>query len=157
MCSPSACSLLSAGNRPEPAAVYPILCNFLIFRIADREFSGHPDLIRFHLQKPLNPCTINASLVPSVRQSEDAFARRVMEDFMHGTLGQEDVSERCVRMIRDCCGGAIHDLQTTRRDDLVRITGLVGSWHGKQLASEAARSLFPGLRIENQLKVIKPR
>ena len=76
---------------------------------------------------------------------------------MEGVLQTNDASERCMEFIRNRCGAVIHDLQTTLIGDLFRITGKIGSWHGKQLASEAARKLFPDLRIDNQLKVIKSR
>lgn len=76
---------------------------------------------------------------------------------MQGTVQTDDSSSRCVELIRASCGAAIHELQMTLGDDQVQITGMIGSWHGKQLASEAARSLYPGRRIYNLLQVIKPR
>lgn len=72
-------------------------------------------------------------------------------------LQNEDASSRCVELIRDRCGVVIHELQIALIDDELQITGVIGSWHGKQLASEAARSLFPERRICNQLEVVKPR
>lgn len=69
----------------------------------------------------------------------------------------EDSSSRCIQLIRERCGVAIQELQMTLEDDQVRITGVIGSWHGKQLASEAARSLYPNRRIYNLLQVVKPR
>lgn len=76
---------------------------------------------------------------------------------MQGLTQTEDLSHRCIQLIRERCGVVIHELQTTLADEHVQITGIIGSWHGKQLASEAARALFPELRIHNELRVIKPR
>ncbi len=76
---------------------------------------------------------------------------------MQGIVHCDDASGRCIELIRQRCGVVIQELQTTLRDNQVQITGVIGSWHGKQLASEAARSLFPDRRINNQLKVVKTR
>lgn len=76
---------------------------------------------------------------------------------MPGVAPTHGTSEKCAEMIRERCGVVIHELHATMKDDRVRITGLIGSWHGKQLASEAARQLFPGMRIDNKLTVIKTR
>lgn len=70
---------------------------------------------------------------------------------------RDDASSRCIELIRERCGVVIHELQISLADDQLQITGAIGSWHGKQLASEAARGLFPDRRICNQLEVIKPR
>ena len=70
---------------------------------------------------------------------------------------REDASSRCIELIRERCGVVIHELQISLEDDQLQITGVIGSWHGKQLASEAARSLFPDRRICNQLEVVMPR
>ncbi len=72
-------------------------------------------------------------------------------------LERDDASSRCIELIRERCGVVIHELQIILEEDQLQITGVIGSWHGKQLASEAARSLFPDSRICNQLEVIKPR
>ena len=76
---------------------------------------------------------------------------------MHGVIHIEDASSRCIQRIRERCDTVIHQLETTLRDDQVQITGVIGSWHGKQQASEAARSLFPDRRICNKLEVVKLR
>ncbi len=76
---------------------------------------------------------------------------------MPGVAPANGTSEKCADLIRERCGVAIHELHAIMQDDQVRITGQIGSWHGKQLASEAARQLFPGLRIDNKLTVIKAR
>ncbi len=76
---------------------------------------------------------------------------------MQGIVQTDDSSSRCIQLIRERCGVVIQELQTTLRDDHIQITGVIGSWHGKQLASEAARSLFPNHRIQNLLQVVKPR
>ena len=76
---------------------------------------------------------------------------------MQGVVQIDDASGRCVQLIRERCGVVIHELKIALRDDQVQITGVIGSWHGKQLASEAARSLFSDQRINNQLRVVKPR
>ncbi len=76
---------------------------------------------------------------------------------MPGVAPTNGTSERCADMIRERCGVVIHELHAMMKDDQVQITGLIGSWHGKQLASEAARQLFPGMRIDNKLTVIKTR
>ena len=74
---------------------------------------------------------------------------------MQGVVQTDDVSNRCVQLIHECCGVLIRQLQVTFLQGQVQITGVIGSWHGKQLASEAARKLFPDRRISNQLRVIK--
>jgi len=76
---------------------------------------------------------------------------------MQGIIQANDASNRCIQLIRNRCGVVIQELQTTLKDNQVQITGVIGSWHGKQLASEAARSLFPDRRISNLLKVVKTR
>ena len=76
---------------------------------------------------------------------------------MPGVAPTNGTSETCADMIRERCGVVIHELHTVMTDELVHITGQIGSWHGKQLASEAARQLFPGMRIDNKLTVIKTR
>jgi len=80
-----------------------------------------------------------------------------MEGFMPGVAPTSGISEQCADLIRERCGVIIHELHTVMKDEQVQITGQIGSWHGKQLASEAARQLFPGLRIDNKLIVIKTR
>ncbi len=74
---------------------------------------------------------------------------------MQGVVQTDDVSNRCVQLIHECCSVSIQKLQVTLRQERVQITGVIGSWHGKQLASEAARKLFPDWRISNQLRVVK--
>ncbi|MEO2035769.1 MAG: hypothetical protein ABGZ35_27140 [Planctomycetaceae bacterium] len=69
---------------------------------------------------------------------------------------RDDASSRCIELIHERCGVAIHELQISLIDEQLRISGVIGSWHGKQLASEAARSLFPDRRICNHLQVITP-
>ena len=77
---------------------------------------------------------------------------------MQGVVIQhDDASSRCIELVRERCGVVIHELQISLEDDQLQIRGVIGSWHGKQLASEAARSLFPDRRICNQLEVVKPR
>ena len=76
---------------------------------------------------------------------------------MQGVVQADDVSSRCIQLIREKCGIVIQELQITLRHERVQITGVIGSWHGKQLASEAARSLFPEWLISNDLRVVKPR
>jgi hypothetical protein len=76
---------------------------------------------------------------------------------MQGMIQTDDASSRCIQLIRNRCGVVIQELQATLQDNQVQITGVIGSWHGKQLASEAARSLFPDRRISNQIKVVKTR
>ena len=76
---------------------------------------------------------------------------------MHGTIDFTNPSVECIRIIRERCGVVIHELHAELTDDGVIITGLIGSWHGKQLASEAARTLFPDHQIDNQLQVLRQR
>ena len=76
---------------------------------------------------------------------------------MHGTIDTPNPSAECVRLIRERCGVVIHELRAELAGEFVHITGLIGSWHGKQLASEAARSLFPTHQIDNQLQVTRQR
>jgi hypothetical protein len=75
---------------------------------------------------------------------------------MQDVVQLDDVSSRCIQLIRERCGVVIHELQIVLRESDLQITGVIGSWHGKQLASEAARSLFPDRLISNQLEVVKP-
>ena len=76
---------------------------------------------------------------------------------MQSVASVDDASQRCADFIRERCGVIIHALRARIDGNLIRIDGQIGSWHGKQLASEAARQLFPGMQIDNQLTVIKPR
>ena len=76
---------------------------------------------------------------------------------MHQMLHSADVSVRCIERIRERCGAIIHELQTLQSESAIEIRGQIGSWHGKQLASEAARELFPGFWINNRLRVITRR
>ncbi len=68
-----------------------------------------------------------------------------------------DATDQCIQMIRDRCSVCIHELQLSVDGQTVTMTGQIGSWHGKQLASEAAKKLFPGRRVENRLQVVRPR
>jgi len=76
---------------------------------------------------------------------------------MPGVAPTNGSSEKCAELIRERCGVMIHELHARMEDGEIRITGQIGSWHGKQLASEAARQLFPGMRVDNKLTVVKPR
>ncbi|MCH2202928.1 MAG: hypothetical protein MK102_13225 [Fuerstiella sp.] len=76
---------------------------------------------------------------------------------MQSVVRLDDVNSRCIQLIRERCGVVIHELQVVLRESDLQITGVIGSWHGKQLASEAARSLFPDRLIINQLEVVRPR
>ena len=76
---------------------------------------------------------------------------------MQGVVPCNNVSSRCVQLIRERCGVVINELQVVLRESDLQITGMMGSWHGKQLASEAARSLFPDRQICNQLEVVRQR
>lgn len=61
----------------------------------------------------------------------------------------------------DCCMDLIHQLASVVVQDLhvdvgfdsVVLTGRAGSWYAKQVATTAARRMYPNHRVENQLQV----
>ncbi|MCA9064716.1 MAG: hypothetical protein KDA96_16710 [Planctomycetaceae bacterium] len=63
----------------------------------------------------------------------------------------------CLQMIHQMTNAIVHDLNVTVLDDSVILTGRASSWHGKQMATTAARQVFPRYRIDNQLQVVKVR
>ncbi|MCA9059113.1 MAG: BON domain-containing protein [Planctomycetaceae bacterium] len=63
----------------------------------------------------------------------------------------------CLSLIRQMANVVIQDLNVEVREESVVLTGRSASWHGKQMATTAARQVFPDRRIDNQLQVVKPR
>ncbi len=70
---------------------------------------------------------------------------------------QQRTSADCAALCHELAGVAVSDIECDVTPWRIRLRGTVTSWHGKQLASEAARRLFPGRRIENQLTVVVSR
>lgn len=65
----------------------------------------------------------------------------------------------------ECCRDLIHQLASVVVQDLnvdvgfntVVLTGCAGSWYAKQVATTAARRMYPHHRVENQLRVVTVR
>jgi hypothetical protein len=66
-------------------------------------------------------------------------------------------TDRCLEVMRQLASVFVQDLNVAVDDDSVSLTGHVGSWYGKQVATTAVRRLYPTHRIENKLQVITVR
>jgi hypothetical protein len=66
-------------------------------------------------------------------------------------------TDRCLDVIDQLASVVIHDLCVDVGLDCVRLTGRAGSWHAKQVATSAARRMYPTLQIDNQLQVVTTR
>lgn len=66
-------------------------------------------------------------------------------------------TDRCLDLIQQLASVVVHDLCVDVGFTSVTLTGRAGSWYAKQVATTAARRMYPNHRIENQLQVITPR
>lgn len=62
-------------------------------------------------------------------------------------------TDRCLEAMRQLASVFVQDLQVSVDDERVVLTGKVGSWYGKQVATTAVRRLYPTCRIDNRLQV----
>jgi len=66
-------------------------------------------------------------------------------------------TDRCQELIQQLGGDLVSDLHVEADFHCVTLTGRAASWYAKQLATTAARRMYPNHRIENQLNVVLPR
>ena len=66
-------------------------------------------------------------------------------------------TDRCQELIQQLGSVLVNDLHVEADFQSVTLTGRAGSWSAKQLATTAARRMYPSHRIDNQLQVIVPR
>lgn len=62
-------------------------------------------------------------------------------------------TDRCMDLIQQIAVVEVHDLCVDVGFESVLLTGRAGSWHAKQVATNAARRMYPNHRIENILEV----
>jgi hypothetical protein len=62
-------------------------------------------------------------------------------------------TDRCQELIQQLGGCLVHDLCVDVGFSSVTLTGRAASWYAKQLATTAARKMYPDHRIDNQLLV----
>jgi hypothetical protein len=62
-------------------------------------------------------------------------------------------TDRCLEVMRQLASVFVQDLSVLVDDEAVTLTGRVGSWYGKQVATTAVRRLYPTHRIQNMLQV----
>ncbi|MCA9034014.1 MAG: hypothetical protein KDA91_02735 [Planctomycetaceae bacterium] len=66
-------------------------------------------------------------------------------------------TDRCMDLIRQLGNAVIHDFHLTAELECVVLTGRAMSWYAKQVATSAARRMYPGQKIENRIKVVTVR
>lgn len=66
-------------------------------------------------------------------------------------------TDRCLELIQQLGSVLVHDLCVESDFQSVTLTGRAGSWYAKQLATTAARRMYPNHRIDNQLRVVTAR
>lgn len=66
-------------------------------------------------------------------------------------------TDRCLDLIEQLAGVVVHELCVDVGFTSVVLTGRAASWHAKQVATTAARQMYPNHRIENQLQVVTLR
>lgn len=66
-------------------------------------------------------------------------------------------TDRCMDLIQQLASVVVRDLCVDVGFESVVLTGRADSWHGKQVATTAARSMYPKHRIENLLEVTSVR
>ena len=66
-------------------------------------------------------------------------------------------TDRCMDLIQQLASVVVRDLCVDAGFESVVLTGHADSWHGKQVATSAARRMYPNHRIENLLKVTSVR
>ena len=62
-------------------------------------------------------------------------------------------TDRCMDLIQQLAIVVVHDLCVDVGFQSVTLTGRAGSWYAKQVATTAARRMYPHHRIENLLQV----
>jgi hypothetical protein len=62
-------------------------------------------------------------------------------------------TDRCMDLIQQLASVVVDDLFVDVGNQSVVLTGRADSWHGKQVATSAARRMYPNHRIENLLRV----
>jgi hypothetical protein len=63
----------------------------------------------------------------------------------------------CLDLIHHLAAVQIHELHVSVETDRVVLTGRTASWYGKQVATTAARRMYPDCRIDNRLLVTTVR
>lgn len=66
-------------------------------------------------------------------------------------------TDRCQELIQQLGSVSVNDLHVEADFHTVTLSGRAGSWYAKQLATTAARRMYPNHRIDNQLQVVLPR
>lgn len=66
-------------------------------------------------------------------------------------------TDRCQDLIQQLGGGLVHDFCVDVGFTSVTLTGRAASWYARQLATTAARKMYPDHRIENHLFVAVAR
>ena len=66
-------------------------------------------------------------------------------------------TDRCMDLIQQLGNAVVHELHVDVGFDCVTLTGRAGSWYAKQVATTAARRMYPEFRVDNQLQVVTIR
>ncbi len=66
-------------------------------------------------------------------------------------------TDRCMDLIQQLASVVVNDLHVDVGFENVTLTGRAGSWYAKQVATTAARKMYPDLRVDNQLQVVTIR
>ncbi|MEY3457408.1 MAG: hypothetical protein RL215_565 [Planctomycetota bacterium] len=66
-------------------------------------------------------------------------------------------TDLCQELVQQLGGGLISDLHVDAGFSSITLTGRASSYYAKQLATTAARKMYPDHRIDNQLQVVVPR
>jgi len=66
-------------------------------------------------------------------------------------------TDRCLDLIQQLASVVVDDLFVDVGHQSVVLTGRADSWHAKQVATSAARRMYPDHRIENLLRVTSIR
>lgn len=66
-------------------------------------------------------------------------------------------TDRCMDLIQQLANVVVQDLHVSVGLDSVVLTGRANSWYAKQVATTAARRMYPNLRVENNLQVVTVR
>ena len=69
---------------------------------------------------------------------------------------RDTVEPLAISVLRQSPISALHSLEVTESEDVIILTGKVGSYYYKQLAQEAVFSVAGHREIVNNIRVLKP-
>lgn len=76
---------------------------------------------------------------------------------LHREVRTSPETDRCMDLIQQLASVVVQDLHLDVGFESVTLTGRAGSWYAKQVATTAARRMYPTHRVENQLQVVTVR